>query len=326
VARFRVTPDDFLVDEVDAFAPTGDGEHVLFRLEKREANTDWVAQQLAHACGVSPRVVSYAGRKDRFAVTTQRFSVQMPGRESPSSSEIDIEGVRVLDIARHDRKLRTGALVGNRFRILLRDLSGQGLAQLQANVEQVSQQGAPNFFGEQRFGHGARNLDQAVRWLLDGRFKPRRNQKSMLLSAIRSGFFNAALNQRLAQGDWMQVGPDDQLQLAGSHSVFQADGSDDLDQRVRQRDICPALALPGGDSDLACFFGVDEAVAELWRAALVKQRVDASWRAIAVFPDQLEAVEGKEPGTAWVSFQLPAGAFATTVLGELAKLEEGAPV
>ncbi|MFN7552163.1 MAG: tRNA pseudouridine(13) synthase TruD, partial [Pseudomonadota bacterium] len=120
----RSTPEDFEVEEDLGFEPSGAGEHLMLWVEKRGANTEWVARQLARVAGIAPVGVGFAGLKDRHAVTRQWFSLHLPGREAPDFAAAAIEGVRGLDARRHARKLPRGALAGNRFRIVLRELRG----------------------------------------------------------------------------------------------------------------------------------------------------------------------------------------------------------
>lgn len=311
--------------ELPAFEPAGTGEHVLLSVEKRGANTDWVADELARFCGLARRDVSYAGRKDRNALTVQRFSLHMPGQDSPDFSQFACPGVRVLSVERHDRKLRRGALAGNRFEITLRGLDDAGLQMIEQRLPAITEHGFPNYFGSQRFGRDGRNWQQAHRWLIHKAFKPRRNQREMLLSAARSAFFNAALSQRIEQGEWLAVKPGDTLQLAGSQSIFVADDSPDLDQRVREGDLSPALALPGGDSPDSAFAGVPTAAQEAWRAAFHRERLDASWRAARVIPSELVARRGQAPGSLVLAFCLPPGCFATALLDELVDSRQAQP-
>src|SRR5690606_2388592 len=123
-ARIRVAPEDFDVTEIDGFEASGAGEHLLLTLEKRGMNTAFVARLLAAWAGVDERAVGFAGLKDRHAVTRQRFSVQLPGREAPDIAALEQEGLRVLAQSRHRRKLPRGALAGNRFVLTLRQVEG----------------------------------------------------------------------------------------------------------------------------------------------------------------------------------------------------------
>src|SRR5690606_10928498 len=124
-ARLRASPEDFVVDELQDIVPDGTGEHAWLVVRKRGANTDWVAKGLARFAGVAPMDVSYAGVKDRHAVTTQVFTVYLPGRASPDWAQLGLDGVEVVEHSRHGRKLKRGALRGNRFRIVLREVRGE---------------------------------------------------------------------------------------------------------------------------------------------------------------------------------------------------------
>ena len=164
-AIIRSCPEDFQVFEQLPFEPDGEGEHLFLHIRKRGENTDWVARQLASFCQISPRDVGYAGKKDRHAVTEQWFSVRLPIGRTLNWSLFGGDSIDVLHSCRHSRKLRLGALSGNRFVIRLRDLT-----EPEAFVERVEKirQGVPNFFGEQRFGNAGGNLDKGLA-LLEGR-------------------------------------------------------------------------------------------------------------------------------------------------------------
>ena len=104
---------DFKVFELLPFEPCGEGEHLFIHIRKTGANTLFVARQLAKYFNVKETLVSYAGLKDRFAVTEQWFGVHVPGKQTYDLSDLIIEGVEVLTYKRHNKKLRTGALSGN---------------------------------------------------------------------------------------------------------------------------------------------------------------------------------------------------------------------
>ncbi len=163
-ATLKSVAEDFVVEEFIPVEFSGEGEHCWLYIEKRDCNTDWVAQQLASYCGVKKMAVSYAGLKDRHALTSQWFSVQLPGLPTPEWEDFEQrfgadtkddargESVRVLQSCRHNRKLQRGALKSNKFKITLRGLSDTSdvthelLAQ---RCQIIAQQGVPNYFGTQ---------------------------------------------------------------------------------------------------------------------------------------------------------------------------------
>jgi len=156
----KLTPEDFVVEEILGFEPSGEGEHVFLRIEKRGENTDYVARQLARFAGVSSRNVSYAGLKDRHGRTLQWFSIQLPGQSGPDWSGLDSDTIKVLDVIRNARKLRKGATSGNRFELTVRDLTATNEA-LEKRLADIARYGTPNYFGPQRFGHDGQNIEQA---------------------------------------------------------------------------------------------------------------------------------------------------------------------
>src|SRR5690606_6499281 len=156
-AAIRSRPDDFIVEEMLGFEPSGQGEHLFLTIEKRGANTHWVAQQLARWAGIPEHAVGYAGLKDRHAVTRQAFTLHLPGREEPALESLAIPGVDALAVHRHQRKLPRGALRGNRCTLTLREVAGDADA-IEQRLCQVASRGVPNAFGEQRFGRDAGNV------------------------------------------------------------------------------------------------------------------------------------------------------------------------
>lgn len=331
----RQVPEDFLVQEVLAFEPAQSGQHVLLFIQKREANTTWLAAKLARVAGVPSAAVGYAGRKDRHAVTEQWFSVDLAGRPAPdwhAALSTETEGcAQVLQVFQHNRKLRVGALRGNRFNLRIRDLAADGIA-LQRRLEMISKEGFPNYFGPQRFGRDGSNLQQARALTAQSR-RPRRagrGERTMALSAARSEIFNAVLDARVRSGSWNQSQAGDILQLAGRGSHFLFDSEQDGEALAR-RTAAGELNVTGpmwGAGEPP----TDGAVKELERAMaadypelcalLAGEGMAHQRRALRVYPSDLkwQIVDSDEMN---VSFFLPAGAYATSLLREL--LDTGEP-
>ncbi|MCP5159404.1 MAG: tRNA pseudouridine(13) synthase TruD [Gammaproteobacteria bacterium] len=319
--RWRGMPEDFQVREVLDFPLEGVGEHAWLWVRKRGANTDWVARQLAQKAGVAVGAVSYAGLKDRHAVTEQWFSVHLPGKADPDWNIDPHPDFTVLKTVRHSRKLRRGALSGNAFRITIRDLDGDP-AELVARWQTVSAAGVPNYFGEQRFGREAGNLERAEA-MLSGQAKVRdRHQRGLYLSAARSALFNGVLAQRVVAGTWNQVLPGEVLMLAGSHSIFVvAEVDETLYQRVAAFDLHPTGPLWGAGElrSSGQVRELEEAVAATWpifRAGLAAVDLKQERRALRLVM-QDATLKFPEANVAALDFRLPAGAYATSVLREL---------
>ncbi|MFI4970733.1 MAG: tRNA pseudouridine(13) synthase TruD, partial [Lysobacterales bacterium] len=239
----RARPEDFRVEETLGFEPSGEGEHAFLLVEKTGANTEWVARQLADAAGAAPLAVGYAGLKDRHAVTRQTFTVQLPGRADPHWRALEIPGVRVLAVTRHNRKLKRGAHRGNRFRIRLRGVRGD-FGAVDARIALIRSRGVPNYFGEQRFGRDAQNLALAEA-LFAGRRMPRA-QRGFALSAARAELFNALLARRVADQVWDRALDGEVFMLDGSNAIFGPEPwNEELARRLATRDIHPTGPLWG---------------------------------------------------------------------------------
>lgn len=325
--RLKTTPEDFHVEEVLGFAADGEGPHALLTVEKRGANTRWVAAELARYAGVHPRDVGYAGLKDRQAVTVQHFSVPIEGRPEPDWNALPAGDFRVLAAVRHRRKLKIGALRGNRFRVVMRDLAGP-VGGLVPKLEAVASRGVPNYFGPQRFGQGAGNIAQAQAMLVGGRRIHDRRLRSLLLSAARSLIFNEVLSERVQAGNWDRLLTGDVMMLDGSRSVFRSDPADGaLPGRLAAGDVHPTGPLWGrGDPPTAGeVHALEDGVVQKHGAlarGLESAGVDAARRALRL-PVRELAWEQPDAHTLVLRFFLPAGAYATTVLRELAATEGG---
>ncbi|HET7396005.1 MAG TPA: tRNA pseudouridine(13) synthase TruD [Gammaproteobacteria bacterium] len=327
-ARIRSLPEDFRVDEVLGFTADGDGEHLLLQVEKRGANTAWVARELARIAGVRSRDVSYAGRKDRNAVTVQHFSLWLGKQPEPDWAAHAHPEYRVLSSLRHRRKLRLGALKGNRFRLVLRELSVPA-AELIKRLELIRAQGVPNYFGSQRFGHGGSNISNAERFFADPRAIRDRDLRSLLLSTARSLIFNAILSERVASGTWNTAIAGEVCMLEGTHSVFRNDEVDAaLQARIASGDVHPTGPMWGEGERLVSneVSALEVRVAQTYPAftrGLEAARLAAARRALRLpVPDLRWQSENER--TLTLEFFLPAGAYATTVLRELVEIENPA--
>lgn len=326
-ALLRASPEDFQVQEVLGFEPSGEGEHVLLQLEKRRLNTPELARRLARFCAVPERDVGYSGMKDRNAVTRQWFSVRLAGRGEPQWSDLESGGdVRVLAAARHQRKLKRGVHHGNRFSLRLRDLAGD-LDALQHRLAAVRLEGAPNYFGRQRFGRGGSTLDQARQWVAGGGRRVSRNRRSLYLSALRAYLFNELLAVRVADGTWNRLLPGDICILQGTRSRFKCEAVDrTLQRRVREGDVHPGLPLWGrGDGGVARHRAA-ERIAALEGAAdlcafLERMAVEQAWRATRQLADDF-CWQFCDDGSLQLDFELGAGGYATALLAEFVRFDD----
>ena len=311
---------NFVVKEQLGYDKSGDGEFVAVKVRKTDCNTLFVGEQLAKFAGISARNMSYAGLKDRKAITEQWFSLQMPGQPTPDFSQFSLDGVEILEITRHQRKIRIGSLQGNHFEILLRN--AEETDELKVRLDFLAKNGFPNYFTEQRFGRDGNNLTQALRWA-NGEIKVKdRNKRSFYLSAARSEVFNLIVAKRIELGLAQQVLNGDILQLNGSHSWFVADESEDLtqlQQRLIQQDILLTAPLIGEEDKSEVDFENDifaqhQALFDLMR----QERMKAARRPILMQPQQFQWQF--EPNGLRLKFYLPAGSYATALVRELVNI------
>ncbi len=318
LGRLREQPEDFFVEELLGFAPTGSGEHAFLVVEKRGANTEWVARQLARMAGVPPLAVGYAGLKDRHALTVQHYTVHLGNRPDPGWLAIEHPEYRVLSATRHERKLQRGAHAGNRFRIRVRGCVGDRDA-ANARLAQLAGQGLPNWFGSQRFGNTGGNLD-LVHALAGGARLPR-FQHGIALSAARAALFNAVLAARVADGTWNQARAGDVFQIDRSGSVFGPDGvGEDISARVATGAVHPTGPLWGQGAlrsagEVAALESSLAALAPGCTGVLVRAGLRQERRALRVLPQAL--VHAWEDDVLTVGFELGRGAYATAVIGEV---------
>ncbi|MDP5069532.1 MAG: tRNA pseudouridine(13) synthase TruD [Congregibacter sp.] len=302
-AGLRTVPEDFQVTEQLGWAFSGDGEHDYLWIEKTGANTEWVARQLALYANVPAKDIGYAGLKDRHAVTRQWFSV--PRWKAPVWDGLDVEGVRIVDVQRHLRKLRRGAHGANAFRIVLRLNATPDHSAIDNRLEMIRSKGVPNYFGEQRFGRGGGNLHLANDWAKGKRLP--HHKRSLGISTIRSFLFNGALAARVQQGTWNQFVAGDLANLDGTGSVFDVlEIDNELRRRCEAMDVHPAGILAGDGSNIE---------PEFWQTALSRQRVEPGTRSLRLPVRDLKS-ETIETGLV-LSFTLDRGTFATAVLREL---------
>ncbi|MFC1719969.1 tRNA pseudouridine(13) synthase TruD, partial [Pseudomonadota bacterium] len=273
---------------------------------------------------VPGRDVGYAGMKDRHGVTTQWFSVALQEAKNSAWQEWDIPDAVILSAHLHNRKLKRGALRGNRFRIKIRQLEGR-LEGLEERLQTVMAQGVPNYFGPQRFGHGGRNVGQGARWLERGGRLPR-NKRSIYLSSVRSFLFNEVLSRRVDLGNWNHMIDGDIASLDGSHATFPCTMPDPvLVRRAEEFDIHPSGPLPGRDRSPATRECAEiEAEILAPHATLVrgleKAGLEASRRPLRLVPGAMQWTFGKADLV--LEFELPSGGYATSVLRELVTISE----
>lgn len=323
VGQLKQTPEDFVVEEIPAYVPSGEGEHLYLWIEKRGLNTVDAARSLASVLDTPFAEAGWAGLKDRQAVTRQWLSFHCT--RTPRPDELNVEGVRVLESTRHLNKLRTGHLRGNRFRLRLANVPDGHEAHAQACLALLHEQGLPNYYGAQRFGHGGRNLHSAYRMVVQGERPPAKPfLRKLFVSALQSALFNAWLAQRLERGLFGQVLSGDVLRKEDTGGLFvcsdpQADG-----ERSQRWEISITGPMFGSrmKSPEADALTLEAEVLDRWGidAACLKRAEkygEGTRRPARVRPEGVHCE--RIGGDLSLAFDLPKGSYATVLVEELTK-------
>jgi len=326
-ATIRSQREFFQVDEQLPFEPDGTGGHVWLKIQKRGINTDWLALELAKFAGVHQVAVGFAGLKDRHAVTRQWFSINLEGFAEPDWSAFETDDIQIIEQTRHGKKLKRGVLAGNRFILRLTELQGDK-ALWESSLNKIQQQGVPNYFAEQRFGHQAGNLYRVEHWFSTGKAPRKRNQKSIYLSAARSWLFNLVVAERIKLGQWNHALVGDVMLLAGTKaSSFVVNELDNaLQTRLTTMDIHPTGPLWGRGSPLVYgdSLAVEQAVLsdwQTWQQGLEKAGMSQERRALRLYPADFKW-QFMADNQLELTFFLPAGSYATAVMRELAVISD----
>lgn len=328
---FKHQPEDFIVREILGYEPQGEGEHIYLWVRKQALNTAYVAEQIAKFAQLPLRAVSYAGRKDKHAITEQWFGVHKPGKAEYDWSALKVPGAQVLKAIRHHKKLRTGVLKGNSFAIKIRNITNP--AGIEKRIKLVDLKGVPNYFGPQRFGDSkydprGSNLVLAQK-MIEGETIRNRNKRSMAISALRAWLFNEMLSARIQGEHFLSPLPGDVMNLAGSASFF---STTDIDEPIRTRLALRDIQISAplwGCGDLA-----SQLLAEKFERSIASQYpkvadtlcalgLKQERRPISLFANKLQWQ--LTPNLLSLSFELPSGAFATSILREIVNTQISQP-
>ncbi len=319
MANIKQHAEDFIVKENLPFQPCGQGEHAFLCIEKKGENTEFVARQLAKLATVKQRDVGFAGLKDRHALTTQWFSVWLPGKRDPDWHFLESDQIKLLAVTRHDRKLRRGAIASNSFTIRLTDWNGDQSA-LEQRLHMIKEQGVPNYYGQQRFGRRGDNVNQALTLHKQGKLHPHRS--ALYISAVRAFLFNTQLAQRVQAGSWNALLAGDICNLNHSKSVFIAEKIDEtLWKRLRCGDIHPAGMMWGSRDIAELEINLEERLQPL--ATLISAfKLERAYRAFRVIPEDLTWQFSTQHDLS-LSFDLPSGSYATALIREIIREPSG---
>jgi tRNA pseudouridine13 synthase len=320
--RIKQLPEDFEVEEIPAYEPSGSGPFLYLWLEKRDLGAEFFVRQVARRLGISPGEVGTAGLKDRHAITRQMVSVPDIGTER--LADLDGDGIRVLRVSRHGNKLRPGHLHGNHFRILIRDPDPAADDRLPALLQRIRSHGFANYYGPQRFGRGGETLHLGLD-LLHGtgrRLSP--FLRKLALSAAQASLFNHYLARRLTDGLLRRVLVGDLMGKWPFGGLFVAEDLPREQARLDAREIVPTGPIFGrkmfpATGEAAAREAAVLAEAELSAASFAGfgKLLQGTRRHNLVYTDDLAAEP--EPDGVRLMFTLPPGSYATVLLREIMK-------
>lgn len=324
--RIRATIDDFQVEEIPSYQPSGTGEHAWLWIEKRGLSSPELVHRIAKHLAVPSKDIGLAGQKDRHAVTRQFVSI--PKRFAEHAERLNSDEVSVLIVTAHLNKLRTGHLKGNRFRLILRHPIGtfteNDASQIRERLTQLVSAGLPNYFGPQRFGHGGNTLADGLR-ALKGRLPKDhwpenhfRTLRRLALSAVQSAVFNLVLAERVTAGTFAVAQPGDVvIRREGIKPYLLPDGAD-------ASGVVPAGPMHGPE-----MLAATGEIAAMEQAAMDRLGLTSKdferfakltsgvRRKMVEFPGDVAASLTADSAIE-VSFTLSAGTYATVVLQNLA--------
>ncbi len=325
--HIRTVPEDFQVEERPLYLPCGEGEHLYVTITKRGLSTPDLVRRLSSSLGIKIQAIGVAGLKDARAVTTQMVSLQGVQPEQITRLKIDEALLNVQVLGLHRNRLRTGHHAGNRFRLVIRNVADHASATVPAVLQQLSTRGVPNYFGPQRQGKAGDNYQVGAALLQDAgrREKMSRATRIWYLNSYQSFLFNQILARRIDRLDRVIVG--DWAMKLENGACFQVVDAEKEQPRADHFAISPTGILFGSRVSWASGEPgrIEEAV--IAGAGATKEALVAAAKACG-FRGERRALRAPLTELEWslngdnliLSFSLPPGAYATSVLRELMKV------
>ncbi|MEA3456314.1 MAG: tRNA pseudouridine(13) synthase TruD [Campylobacterota bacterium] len=336
---FNSSPRDFTVEEIPLYEFTGEGEHLVLKVRKKELTTWEMLDIISGYIGIKRRDMGYAGLKDKHAMTIQYIS--LPAKYASEVETFTHEKIKVLEATRHNNKIRVGHLKGNRFHIRLKKILGVQKNKLDSVLKWIKSNGVPNYFGEQRFGTDGNNWEDGKK-LIEGKLKIRdRKTREFLIGSYQSYLFNNWLSRRIEISLLLEKFTETEVEdvmglerglLQGSKEqssffkllkgdlmmhypygrVFYVEDLTEEAERFATKDIAPTGLLPGTKVKRA------EGAAKMIESQYDEKMNQSGARRYAwVQVTEIEKKYIQERAHYELSFVLPKGSYATNVLDVL---------
>ena len=324
--RIRSTPEDFCVDERPLYLPCGDGEHLHIKITKRGLSTPDLVLRLSSQLHVKAQTIGVAGLKDAQAVTTQMVSLQGVKADAVAALATDERLLSVEVLGRHRNRLRKGHHAGNHFRLVVRDVREGSEDLLSRLFDELVRRGVPNYFGPQRQGRSGTNFQLGAELLQDAarRNKMPRSKRIWFMNAYQSYVFNQIVARRIETIDRVLLG--DWAMKSENGACFPVEQPDVEQLRADRFEISPTGPLFGSRAPWATGVPGDierAVIAELGSTPDLLSKAGAE----CGFRGERCALRVRLNDLAWsldgsvltLSFWLPPGSYATSVLREVVK-------
>jgi tRNA pseudouridine13 synthase len=324
--RIKDVPEDFEVEEIPAYEPSGMGDFLYLWMEKRDMGAEYFVRQIARRLEIPASEIGTAGLKDRRAVTRQMVSV--PARVEGQLDRLSGDGMQLLRVGRHSNKLRPGHLHGNRFAILIREVVPETSERLQALLDQLRQHGFPNYYGPQRFGRDGETLQNGLDLLRQTPNVRRMSPflRKLALSAGQSALFNHYLARRLTDGLLSRVLLGDVMAKRPFGGMFVAEDVEREQARFEAGETVHAGPIFGRKTFAAAGIAAEREAAALVDAGLTVgsfrgfgKLLQGTRRHNLAYPEALSGTA--DPSGIKLVFCLPAGSYATVLLREIMKTD-----
>jgi tRNA pseudouridine13 synthase len=324
--RIRSTPEDFCVEERPLYLPCGEGEHLYIRVKKRGLSTPDLLSRLSSQLHVKAQSIGVAGLKDAQAVTTQMLSLQGVKTETVAALPTDERLLTLEVLGRHRNRLRKGHHAGNHFCLVIRDVREGSEDSLQRLFDELVRRGVPNYFGPQRQGRSGTNFQLGAELLQDAarRNKMPRNKRIWFMNAYQSHLFNHIVARRIESIDQVFLG--DWAMKSENGACFPVEQPEVEQPRADRFEISPTGPLFGSRAPWATGEPgeIERAVvADLGTTPELLSKAGAE----CGFRGERRALRVRLNDLAWsldgsvltLSFWLPPGSYATSVLREVVK-------
>ncbi|MAD43245.1 MAG: tRNA pseudouridine(13) synthase TruD [Arcobacter sp.] len=336
---FKQNKDDFVVTEIPLYEFSGEGEHLILKIRKKDLATWDALEIIAKFVGCKSRDIGYAGLKDKNAMTVQTISIHKQYEEKLKT--FNHPNIKILETTYHNNKIKVGHLKGNKFFIRLKRVNVLDSRKIEAALGSIVTLGMPNYFGFQRFGIEGDNYKKG-KAIIEGTLKEkRRNLKQMYINAYQSYLFNSWLSKRIEISKLIDAFEPKEIYEKLNLPL-------DLVKRMKKQEH-PLKIMTGDllshypfgkiftiedlETESEKFYNRDRVPTGLLSGKRVKNSVDLAYkiekeyeaptgedgarRFAWIFPEEVESNYKEDKNWMELKFTLPKGCYATELIAEI---------